>query len=92
MRGGLVAMLQRARTSQGRPLRIVSGVRCAKHNRAVGGSPGSQHLIGRAADVPGGYATVEEWTSYGAIGMGVRGLQVVHVDVRPGRRPFVFAD
>jgi uncharacterized protein YcbK (DUF882 family) len=88
----LVDVLQRARTAQGRSLRIVSGVRCASHNRAVGGSPTSQHLSGRAADVPGGYASAGAWRQYGAIGIGVRSGQVVHVDVTPGRASFTFQD
>jgi uncharacterized protein YcbK (DUF882 family) len=88
----LVDVLQRARTAQGRPLRIVSGVRCASHNRSVGGSPTSQHLAGRAADVPSGYASAGAWRSYGAVGIGVRSGQVVHVDVTPGRSSFVFED
>ena len=39
------------------PVNINSGCRCAKHNKLVGGaqrrpgSPGSQHLYGRAADL-----------------------------------------
>lgn len=33
------------------PLKITSGFRCQKHNQSVGGSPTSQHLLGRAADV-----------------------------------------
>ncbi len=33
------------------PLRITSGYRCTRHNRDVGGVPGSRHLIGAAADI-----------------------------------------
>lgn len=32
------------------PIIITSGNRCVKHNNAVGGSPKSQHLKGKAAD------------------------------------------
>lgn len=88
----LLRVLQRARTAKGRPLRIVSGYRCRTHNQAVGGHRSSQHLFGRAADVPRGYATAAEWHSYGAIGVGVRQGGVVHVDVTPGARPFTFDD
>lgn len=88
----LIEVLQRMRTRKGRPLRIVSGYRCEQHNRAVGGSRGSQHLVGRAADVPGDYATVQEWWREGAVGMGVRNGQVVHVDTRRDRGPFTFKD
>jgi len=88
----LVEMLQRMRTRKQVPLRIVSGYRCEQHNRAVGGSKGSQHLVGRAADVPGGYATVTEWWREGAVGIGVRDGKVVHVDTRRDRQPFTFKD
>lgn len=88
----LVDVLQRARSAKGRPLRIVSGVRCEAHNRAVGGSRTSQHVHGRAADVVGSYGSLGAWMRAGAIGLGMRHGQVVHVDVRPGRAPFTFAD
>lgn len=32
------------------PVTITSGCRCPEHNKAVGGSKTSQHLLGRAAD------------------------------------------
>ena len=35
----------------GRPIVIVSGFRCPRHNEAVGGSVGSYHTFGMAADV-----------------------------------------
>lgn len=88
----LLDVLQRARDAKGKPLNIVSGFRCCEQNRRVGGYRYSQHLYGRAADVPGGYATQREWHAYGAIGVGVRRGRVIHVDVTPGRRPFTFAD
>jgi len=88
----LLDVLQRARDQVGQPLRIVSGYRCALHNRVVGGSKSSQHVLGRAADVPGGYATASMWRSYGAIGIGVRDGEVVHVDTRRGSKSFVFDD
>jgi uncharacterized protein YcbK (DUF882 family) len=34
-----------------RTITITSGCRCPDHNTAVGGSDGSQHLLGRAADI-----------------------------------------
>lgn len=88
----LVTVLQRMRDAIERPLRVVSGTRCAMRNHAVGGSPNSQHLYGRAADIPGGLVTVRQALAAGAVGVGVRRRQVVHVDVRPGRQPFTFDD
>lgn len=45
----------------------------------------SQHLYGRAADVPIGYLSANEWEALGAVGIEVRPQGVSHVDVRPGR-------
>jgi uncharacterized protein YcbK (DUF882 family) len=69
---------------RGRPLPIVSGYRSAAYNRRIGGAPRSQHIYGRAADIPGGLATVEDARRAGAVGIGYCGRWVVHVDVRPG--------
>jgi uncharacterized protein YcbK (DUF882 family) len=87
----LVAMLQRARTAKGRALHVVDGYRCPAYNRQVGGVLHSEHLRGNAADVFGGYATADEWVSYGAVGIGLRDGVVIHVDMRAGR-PTRFTD
>jgi len=44
-------VLQPLRDAWGKPLAINSGYRCPEVNRAVGGEPDSQHLLGEAADV-----------------------------------------
>jgi uncharacterized protein YcbK (DUF882 family) len=87
----LVQVLQRARNAKGRPLVIVSGYRCAKGNRVVGGIRKSRHLLADAADVERGYASAAEWESYGAKGIGIRDGGVIHVDCTPGK-PFRFVD
>lgn len=49
-------VLDPARERLGRPVRVNSGYRCAKHNREVGGVSASQHLRGEAADIaPAGF-------------------------------------
>ena len=89
----LLGVLETARRAAGnRPLRLVSGRRCVPFNRRVGGHPTSEHLFGRAVDVPGGYLTSAQWIAAGAVGVGVRRGRVVHIDVRPGSRPVVFDD
>lgn len=42
--------LQQLRDEVG-PLKITSAFRCVKHNKDVGGSPKSQHLLGTATDL-----------------------------------------
>lgn len=80
----LVTMLQRARTINGSPLNLVNSYRCVAFNKKVGGARNSQHLIGNAADVPGGYLTVKGWQDAGAHRIGTRRGRVVHVDMWPG--------
>lgn len=65
-------------------------MRCVPYNRRVGGHPRSQHVFGRAADVPRGYLDVEGWLRAGAVGVGLRRGHVIHVDVTPGVRAFIF--
>ncbi len=50
----------------------------------MGGVQDSQHLYGRAADIPAGLVTPEEAIMCGATGVGERDGWAVHVDVRPG--------
>lgn len=81
----LVCVLEQLRSICGdRPLRIVSGYRCHPCNVRVGGADHSQHLVGRAADIPAGYATVAEAARAGFTGIGNKGAWAIHVDVRPG--------
>lgn len=70
----------------GRPLRIISGYRDPAHNVKVGGASNSRHLHGDAADIPRGYATVEQARAAGFTGIGRSGPWATHVDARPGPR------
>lgn len=47
----LIRKLDAMREELGRPITITSGYRCKSHNKNVGGSPNSQHLYGKAADI-----------------------------------------
>lgn len=51
----LVRTADKVRDYFGKPMRISSGVRCEKHNAAVGGVAGSRHRLGKAIDfcIPG---------------------------------------
>jgi len=52
--------LNQLRELAGRPIKINSGYRCAKHNAAIGGAPHSQHKLGKAADIVIAGLTVNE--------------------------------
>ena len=47
----LANVLQEYRIKLGKPMKISSGYRCPKHNKACGGAAGSIHLTGLAADI-----------------------------------------
>jgi uncharacterized protein YcbK (DUF882 family) len=90
LRVELVLALQELRDLVGKPIHINSGVRCASHNTAVGGSKKSQHLEGRAVDIVVGGMSPKELANYakqvhsfqnGGIGV-YEDKGFVHVDVR----------
>ena len=87
----LVEYLQQIREHFGAPITISSGYRCAKHNQSVGGSSGSRHTQGSAADIvvkgvaPAVVAKYAE--SLGILGIGLYeakdcGDDFVHIDTR----------
>ena len=47
----LANQLQYVRDNVAMPIKINSGYRCQAHNKSVGGSENSQHLLGKAADI-----------------------------------------
>ena len=47
----LASQLQYIRDNVALPITINSGYRCEAHNKSVGGSKNSQHLLGKAADI-----------------------------------------
>ncbi len=62
----LITHLQKIRDHFGRRVNVNSGYRCAKHNAdpKVGGSPGSHHVKGMAADIRVEGITPEEVAKY----------------------------
>lgn len=86
----LVDTLEALRGLVGRPIRINSGYRCPKHNARIGGSPKSQHMAGRAADIRVAnmtgqqlYELAKELPEFRGLGVGGNYL---HVDTRTGPR------
>lgn len=48
---GTAEMLERIRSTVGRPIVVTSGYRCPQLNQAVGGVTSSDHVTGQAADI-----------------------------------------
>lgn len=69
----------------GVPVHLDCGFRTPSHNKAVGGSPKSQHLLGKAADIKIPGYTPEQVANL-AKEIGFRGIGIyntfTHVDVR----------
>jgi zinc D-Ala-D-Ala carboxypeptidase len=87
----IVDALQQLRDALGLRVSIVSGVRCKAHNKAIGGAPNSQHVLGIAADIHVEritpeklYAIVDAIPAFRNGGVGY-GFGRFHVDTRAGR-------
>ena len=90
----LMMQLQVLRDHYGVPISINSGYRSPKHNKAVGGSKNSQHLLGKAADIvvegvsPDDVAdTIERLVKEGKMRIGGLGRykNFTHVDIRENK-------
>jgi uncharacterized protein YcbK (DUF882 family) len=95
---GLVAGLQALREVVGKPIKVLSGCRCAAHNQAVGGALSSRHLTGEAADIrcigiPARdlYAHAAAILRFKGFGLSVEG-DYLHVDVRPKLARWIYRD
>jgi uncharacterized protein YcbK (DUF882 family) len=95
----LAAAFEELRAAVGLPLVVLSAYRTIAHNRAIGGSPHSQHVEGRALDL----APPDGWTPLQLaavardipeiVGVGfypARGF--VHIDVRTSGRRVAWQD
>lgn len=86
----LMMALQDLRDLIRRPIRIISGYRCKRHNDAIGGALHSQHLLGKAADIQVEGMSVKTLYAFakkvGAFARGGIGTYptFLHVDVRNG--------
>ena len=82
----LIELLEDVRENFGQPVIITSGHRCVWNNERIGGSAGSLHLKGRAADFIVKNVDPEDVASYledKAPGLG-RYSTWTHVDTRTG--------
>lgn len=98
MQSTLVQALNRVREEFGQPITVTSGYRCPAHNKAIGGSPKSQHMLGTAVDIQPAsgkpedlerlYQLCLEEAAFTGVGDG-RKKRFVHVDcrtLRPGEK------
>lgn len=80
-----VDYLQKIRDHFGKPVTLNSGYRTPTYNKSIGGSPKSQHMYGRAADITVKDVSLEDVYLY-AEQLGVGGLgyydTFVHIDSR----------
>lgn len=78
------------RARWGKPLVVTSGARCRRHNSDVGGSPLSQHCLGKAADFQTADRAESEALALLAEEVGFMGLGTysgwTHCDLGPKRR------
>jgi uncharacterized protein YcbK (DUF882 family) len=84
----LVDTLQKLRDELGEPLEITSGYRDPEHNKAIGGAPKSQHVLGNAVDLKCSnmdklYELCEKY--FMAVGDG-RKIGFIHVDLRKNKQ------
>ena len=81
-----IIKLQALRLMIGKPLHINSSVRCAKHNKHVGGAPDSRHLNGIAFDIRIDDTKVRERIIRIAPTLGFKGIGIgekfIHIDLR----------
>lgn len=85
-----LAKLNTLRELWGRPLLVTSGRRCKFWNAHVGGAVGSQHVLGKAADLRVESRVEADLLAELASKVGFGGIGIyatwVHVDVGPRRR------
>lgn len=83
----LIRILEVVRQHFLAPVKVTSGCRCEAHNASVGGSPKSQHVKGRAADIQvKGKEAIEVYEFLNklypnSLGLGLAS-NFVHVDTR----------
>ena len=76
----------------GFPLNISSGARCLDHNREVGGSEGSFHLVGAVDvnkyDIEREGLIIQTAIKVGMTGIGIKDNEFIHLDDKHERMTF----
>lgn len=86
MSGEFMNVLEKTRALYGKPIPISSGYRSKEYNEDLGGASDSQHIYGRAVDVPILSGHERYLLIRAAIEAGMRGIGIydkhVHLDYR----------
>lgn len=90
----LITLLQQVRDGFGFPMKVTSGYRCPKHNKAVGGSDNSDHMQGKAVDILCVEGGRRREIVYLALTVGIRSIGVkrdcVHLAMSEPARIFTY--
>lgn len=80
-------ILDNIRQQFGDPMKINSCLRCKYHNNMIGGSPKSQHLLGKAADIQMNNDDMYRFLNI-CLANGIKGIGIangwLHIDIRDG--------
>lgn len=94
MNEAFVGLLDNLREEFGLPMNVNSGFRCSKHNKNIGGSPNSKHLVGLACDIStdnfnaeNKYKLIHLAFDFGVSGIGIY-ERFVHLDLRSRKTSF----
>jgi len=87
-------MIDHARAISSVPYKINSGYRTKEHNRKVGGSETSSHLLGCAADIHCNNSRIREKIMFGLISAGFQRIGIantfIHCDIDPNKKPAIW--
>jgi uncharacterized protein YcbK (DUF882 family) len=89
----LLDILDKARDIAGVSFNITSGYRCSKHNKEVGGSNTSSHLLGLAVDISATNSTSRFKIIKSLLDVGIRRVGIaktfIHCDIDASKAPEV---
>lgn len=93
MNADFLEKIEFARMLANTPFKINSAIRCANHNRDIGGSPTSSHMLGLALDIRTPDSRARYKILYGLIKAGFNRIGIyenfIHVDDDSNKKPNV---